>query len=420
MTELLNYISDTKNGQYNFALGRWYESQGHTAAAAGYYIRTTEFAKDELLIYEALLRISICLLSQGSRVFVSKGVLSRAIALRPERPEAYFLMSQCCEHNKDFSESYTWAVLGDEVASRPTSGGKESLGGISGWAQIGHGSLKTNVGYPGSYGFIFEKAVSGWWLGLVDESLYLFRQLEKRPDLSVIHYASVRNNLKNLSNTFKNPITYYGDMHEHLRVKFTGSKDIKRNYSQCYQDMFVLTMFNGKIGGTFVEIGCGDPFFGNNTALLEELGWAGISVDIDPNTTKKFAELRKSQIITADATKLNYNELLSGDYDYLQIDCDPALNSLKTLFNIPFDKCRFGVITFEHDDYCNEGIKQRSREYLRSLDYIMVVGDIAPDKYMNFEDWWVHPELVDLKIIEKMICISDETKKADDYMLNKL
>ena len=400
MTELLNYISDTKNGQYNFALGRWYESQGHTAAAASYYIRTTEFAKDELLIYETLLRISICLLSQGARVFVSKGVLLRAIALKSDRPEAYFLMSQCCEHNKDFSEAYTYACLGERI-----------IGDFP--------SLQTNVGYPGQYGFIFEKAVSGWWLGLVDEALHLFRQLEKRPDLSVLHYASVKNNLKNLSNTFKNPITYYGDMYERLKVKFKGAREIRRNYSQCYQDMFVLTMLNGKRDGKFVEVGCGDPFFGNNTALLEEFGWTGISIDIDESKTKKFTEQRKSQVITADAVKLDYASLLSRDYDYLQIDCDPPLNSLQVLFRIPFEKCRFAVITFEHDAYCSEGIRERSRAYLESLGYELVVTDIAPDKYMNFEDWWVHPDLIDdCGTRWEMENTSNSTKKADAIMLN--
>ena len=402
MTELLNYISDTKNGQYNFSLGLWYESRGHTAAAAGYYIRTTEFTKDKLLIYEALLRISICLLSQGARVFVSKGVLLRAIALDPGRPEAYFLMSQCCERNKDWPEAYTYACLGEKVCIN-----KETP------------ILNTNVGYPGEYGFICEKAVSSWWLGLVDESLHLFRQLEKRPDLSTIYFESVKNNLRNLSNNFKQPITYYGDMYEKLKVKFPGAKDIKRNYSQCYQDMFVLTMLNGKENGKFVEVGCGDPFFGNNTVLLEDLGWTGISIDIDSNITKKFAEHRTSQVITADATKLDYSSLLSGDYDYLQIDCDPALNSLQVLLRIPFEKCRFAVITFEHDGYCSDGIKERSRAYLESLGYELVVTDIAPDKYMNFEDWWVYPELIeDCGIRWEMEDTSDGTKKADEYMLN--
>ena len=34
------------------------------------------------------------------------------------------------------------------------------------------------------------------------------------------------------------------------------------------QDMFVLTVLNGKTNGTYLEIGSGDPFIGSNTALL--------------------------------------------------------------------------------------------------------------------------------------------------------
>ena len=40
-----------------------------------------------------------------------------------------------------------------------------------------------------------------------------------------------------------------------LKYKFPGLNVIKENYSQTYQDMFVLTMLNGKQHGKFLEIG---------------------------------------------------------------------------------------------------------------------------------------------------------------------
>jgi hypothetical protein len=403
MTALLNYLSDPKNPLYNFILGGWYENQGHTAAAAGFYVRTAEYSNgNKLLCYEALLRVGICFSKQGSRVFVVKGLFLRAISLIPERPEAYFLLSQCYEVNKDWQESYTFASIGLTLKDN-------------------YESLKSNVGYPGKYGFTFEMAVSGWWIGLYDESLHLFRQLSKRNDLSLIHYQAVWRNLNNLGNTaWKEPTLYYDSMYEKLKVKFDGSREIKQNYSQCYQDMFVLTVLNGKKHGRFVEIGCGDPFFGNNTALLSKLGWTGLSIDIDPSLEEKWRKSGRAQFIfmCTDATKID-NWELKGDYDYLQIDCDPALNSLEVLLKIPFEKHKFAVITFEHDAYNSEGIKDRSRAYLQSMGYEMVVGDIAPDKYLNFEDWWVHPALVDMTRVYAMYNNSLETKKAEDYMLNK-
>jgi hypothetical protein len=47
----------------------------------------------------------------------------------------------------------------------------------------------------------------------------------------------------------------------------------------------------------------------------------------------------------------------------------------------------------------------------------MVVGDIAPDMNSNFEDWWVHPDLVDPEILKIMEDTLEGTKKADTYML---
>jgi SAM-dependent methyltransferase len=208
-------------------------------------------------------------------------------------------------------------------------------------------------------------------------------------------------------------------MYERLRVKFFGAQNIDRNYSQAYQDIFVLTILSGKRNGSFLEIGCGDPVFGNNTKLLEEWGWTGISIDADKTMTKKFENERKSTVITADATRLDYDTLIQKDYDYLQIDINPALNSLTALLRMPFEKRRFAVITFEHDDYCSPGIKERSRKYLLSHGYVLVVGDIGHTKYDSFEDWWVHPDLVDPKNIEKMRNSVEGVKRADRYMLKE-
>jgi tetratricopeptide (TPR) repeat protein len=399
LSELLNIISDPENPEYNFALGLWYEDQGHTSAAASFYVNTAEYSRDNLLAYEALLRLANCFTRQGSRNYLTKGILLRAISLIPDRPEAYFLLSRLYEVNKDWQESYTFSILGQKLNDD-------------------HPPLRTNVDYPGRYALVFEQAVSGWWIGLFEESIHLFKQLKKNPTMLPIHIAAVQNNLRNLEGTlWVDPLTYYDSMYEHLRMKFPGSRSIEQNYSQCYQDMFVLTMLNGKRDGLFFEVGSGDPTFGSNTKLLEEWGWKGTSIDIDPEVTAKFYKERKSFIITADATKLDYSKLVDRDYDYLQIDIDPALNSLEVLLRMPFEKYRFAVITFEHDDYCSPGIKERSRKYIKSHDYVLVVGDIAPDRYNSFEDWWVHPELVNSEIIHKMQCLKQETRRADLYML---
>jgi hypothetical protein len=399
MSELLNYISDQENPEANFALGIWYEKQGHTAAAAGFYVRTAEFSQDKLFCYEALCRLAGCLARQGSRVFVTKGILLRAISLKPERPEAYFLLGELYERGREWQEAFCFATMGKALKGNAPA-------------------LKTDVGYPGPYGFEFEEAVSAWWIGLRSYSMHLFRKLNKDPSLQPQHVAAVKDNLERLGGDNNRPPMIYTDsMYEKVKVKFPGLREIKHNYSQCFQDLFVLTMLGGKRDGVFFEIGCGDPEHGSNTKLLEEWGWKGTSIDIDPAVTKKFHAARRSFVITGDATRLDYGKLIERDFDYLQIDCDPALQSLETLFRIPFEQHKFAVITFEHDGYITPLVRERSRAYLQSLGYEMIAGDIAPDDYMPFEDWWVHPDLVDQCIIQKMQDLREETKRADLYML---
>ena len=402
---LRQFVFDPKNSSYNFYLARFYEEAGHTASAISFYIRTAEFGNDDLLIYESLLRQALCLERQGSRVFVAKGVLLRAIFLLPKRPEAYFLLSRICERNKDWQESYAYAIMGETLTGE------------------GLDKLRTDVEYPGTYGFTFEKAVVGWWMGLWDESLYLFRQLNKDSKLSSVYKKAVASNLNKLIN--KSPFIMYDDtLFERLKVKFPGSCNIKRNYSQSYQDMFVLTMLNGKRNGRYLEIGSAGPWDGNNTTLLEQnYDWSGISIEIQKARVDQFNEVRRSKSIWADALKVDYKTLLTEPtYDYLQLDCDPPIITYEILQKIPFDTHKFAVITFEHDHYLTEDsmIRQRSRDYLTSLGYVLCVSDIGCNKYNSFEDWWIHPDLIDPTILLKMIDTSDKVKRGDDYMLNKV
>lgn len=407
MKELNNYILNPKNPIYNFLLGKEYEDLGHSAAAVGFYIRTAEYSSTDLLSYEALLRTALCLSKQGSRVFTVKGTLLRAVSLLPNRPEAYYLLARLYEENKDWQEAYTWACIGYERFE----------------LQYYTGDLKTDVEFPGLYGFMFEKAVSAWYIGLYSESLHLFRILDKRTDMFPGHRIAVTNNLINLSDVWQEPMEYDNTMYERLKLKFKRSETIVKNYSQCYQDIFVLTMLNGKKNGTFLEIGCGDPFYGNNTALLEkDFNWSGISIDISKESTNLFTSQRKAVVINDNALKIDYNVILKQrDVDYLQIDVDPAQTSLEVLLKIPFNKHRFAVITFEHDHYLDktETIKWRSREYLASLGYRLVIGDIAPNRFNSFEDWWIHPSLVNVDIIKNFNILNKPVNKADEVMLIK-
>jgi len=402
---LNNYILDPFNPKNNFNLGLCYEEIGQTASAAGYYLRSVEFGNDDDQIYEGLLRMSLCFERQGSRVFTTKGVLLRAISLLPKRPEAYFLLARTYERSRDWQETYTLCTIAPLV----TTDKPRTL---------------TDVEYPGEFGFVFEKAIVAWWIGLMDESLHLWRTLKRDYNLPLRYKTTVEDNLKRLDTGIKEPILYNKAKYEQLKYKFKGVYNLKRNYSQCYQDFFVLTMLDGKRNGTYLEIGSADPFHGNNTALLErDFEWKGISIDIDAHWVEKFGRERSNTVIQGDATKLNYSELIPETIvDYLQVDCDPPTISYEVLQKIPFHTHKFAVITFEHDYYADptQSIRDKSRKYLESFGYKLVVSNIAPDQYSSYEDWWVHPDLVDSRIVEKMEQTDGRTKKAEDYMLGRV
>lgn len=400
---LLNYISDPRDPIYNWELARDYEVQGQKSAAICYYLRSAEFSYDDLHSYECLLHIALCFEFLGNRNDSVQSILLRAVSLLPKRPEAYFLLSRSYERSRKWQEAYAWSVVGEQLEEP-----KERIGS---WVE-----------YPGKYGFTFERAVTSWWVGLYDESHYLFRKLKEMSGISPEYVTMINSNLNFLANSSKRPIKYEQFLYPKLKVKFPGAENIKINYSLAYQDMFVLTMLNGMKNGRFVEIGCGDPFFNNNTALLEkEFNWVGISIDIMQHLSELFQKKRKATCICADATKINYRELLKGNYEYLQVDCDPSDVSLSVLKRIPFEHNKFAVITFEHDYYLNvhKEVRDLSRKYLKSFGYQLVINNVSEDRFSPFEDWWVHPDLISQESINRLSWISDDPKKADLCLLNQ-
>jgi len=395
---LYQYLRNPKNSSICFKLGWEYEKIGQTASAVGFYLRSTEFGTDTKQNYEALIRIALCFIKQGDRIFIIKGFLLRAITLIPNRPEAYYLLAQTYQNNREWQEAYTTAVMGYTFGldnTKPT----------------------TNLTYPDNWVFLFQKAVNGWQIGLFDESLHILRVLNDNPAVDGEYKNLIKNDLIHLGNNWKEPSIYTHEEYESLRYKFNGAHLIKKNYSQSYQDLFVLMVLNGKRDGNWVEVGCAHPTYGNNTKLLEEFGWSGISIDIDTNVVENWKD-RKTIPYQMDATKVDWDKLnLYNITDYLQIDVDPPEISYEVLLSIPLWEKKFRVITFEHDYYADNSktIREKSRKYLRSFGYELLVNDIAVDEYSNYEDWWIHTDLVDPKIIE-VLKSSKEINPANKYI----
>ncbi len=408
---LYNYAQDTENPETNFILALEYELIGQTASAISFFLRAADRTDDLNLAYECLLHMAACFNSQKNRDYTVQGLYQHAIAILPKRPEAYFLYSRYDNWRTQYASAYTTCCIGLETADFDLP------------------PLRTNIDYPGKYGLIFEKAVSSYWWGKGMESRHLFHQLidEYWDIMSETHKKSVEDNITRLgSGPESQAFTYYyKEDYDKLRFKFEDAEKIEKNHSQVYQDMFILSVLNGKKNGTYVEVGGGQPFSGNNTALLEtHYDWKGVSLEINENFINEYRQSRKNPILSKDAVTTNYSKLFEEHFDtkeidYLQLDVEPAKNTFEVLLAIPFEKYKFAVITYEHDYYVDitKSYREKSRRYLKLMGYELIVNDVSPDGISNFEDWWVHPDLVDPDIIKIMKDTSEGTKKAKTYML---
>ena len=179
--------------------------------------------------------------------------------------------------------------------------------------------------------------------------------------------------------------------------------------SQACQDLFVLSMLNNKKNGYFLEIGSHDPISNNNTYLFEtQYDWKGIMVEYNPVYKPMYTEKRPNSIhVIQDATTVDYMEKLRSfpkDMDYLQIDLEvdnrSTLTTLELLDSTVFDTYRFATVTFEHDIYRGDyfNTRERSREIFQKRGYILMFPDVKSNSY-PFEDWYVHPDLVDMERI---------------------
>ena len=185
--------------------------------------------------------------------------------------------------------------------------------------------------------------------------------------------------------------------------------------SQALQDLFAIRVLKNKTNGTFVEIGSNHPITGNNTYLMEsKFNWKGLLIEYDRSFEQLYKDLRPNSIYRiGDARLVDYRGILDenqfpSNIDYLQIDLDvdnkSTLDTLLLMDNTCFDKYKFATITFEHDIYRGNFFDTReiSREIFKKRGYELVFPDVAvffEGRHCPFEDWYVHPDLVDMDYV---------------------
>lgn len=191
----------------------------------------------------------------------------------------------------------------------------------------------------------------------------------------------------------------------------------KLNYNgQAEQDKFVCNILKNKTDGFFIEVGSRYPIRINNTYVLESsLNWKGIMFEWQKKRFEESYKLHRpnSNYVFGDAQQHNYREIFNTynvpkNIDYLQLDIEPprkTLNVLKALDGQVMGDYKFAIVTFEHDvGRCkNADLRNESREILRDRGYCLVFGDITNGHpRWVYEDWYVHPNLVDMDYVEKL------------------
>ena len=231
-----------------------------------------------------------------------------------------------------------------------------------------------------------------------------------------------------------------------LLVPFKNSDKIKTNYSEVFQDIFVLQCLNGKKNGIYLEIGAAGPVSGNNTYLLEkEFGWTGLSIDygyddwddsvvitcdnqsFSRSGFKKYWEGkwhkdRDQPLLLTNAITCDWKNILNNTIiDYLQVDIDPPGGTYECLERLPFDTVDFKVITYEHDAYAEPEWRIKSRKFLESKGYVLIAGNISKEYGSPFEDWWVNLKyineinpLIKRNIFEESLQVTEYLFKTKD------
>lgn len=218
---------------------------------------------------------------------------------------------------------------------------------------------------------------------------------------------------------------YFQEDLEKLRYKFSDAETIKNNYSQAFQDMFVLSILDGKKNGTYVEVGGDHGVVISNTYLLESVfGWDGVAFEIDLEKVSEYNDLRENKCQCVDALVVDYSKVFTEkgfgkQIDYLQLDIDPAQQTLNCLKRIPLDQYRFSVITYETDIYQDgPDVAEQSREILQSYGYELVVKNVS-NCGNAFEDWYVDPTAVSKDIIKKIKVKSSLNTEAKDVLIGE-
>lgn len=384
---LHDVVLDHDNPFKLYALAKEYDKLEQGAGAATFYMRAAEWndaeTEEEIWVqYKSLILMALVYHREKNRDMTVRGLMMHAITVLPNRPEAYYIYSKWLADRHEWRDALMISTQGLNCAD------------------INELPKDSDLDYPGKWGLEFVYAISRWKTDGSDPSRNLIFDFKYKTKHTREYGEYIDTWLKQCG--YPSTLPFTAEEKDTYKFPFPGIENIKRNYSRHYQDMFVLSTLNGKRDGTFIEVGSGDPYKFNNTALLEdEFGWTGINIDNNDRFCYQHSRKRKSQILQAEAQNIDYNlffkmNCVEKHTDFLRINAEGA--SIEVLKKIPFDKYEFMVIQFQHNAcWWGPQIRNESREILQRIGYVCMVPDVAVSPTENYEDWWVHPNVAQLR-----------------------
>jgi len=176
---------------------------------------------------------------------------------------------------------------------------------------------------------------------------------------------------------------------------------IKNSYSKEGQDKLAKYLIGNQ--GFFLDIGCSNPKNGNNTFLLEELGWKGLLIDHNQKYVELCKKERKSDAFKIDCnlfTRENWIDFLEKNnapkiIDYMSVDVDGS--NINFIRNFPLEKYEFKIMTYETDVYrFGKSVKNAAIEILSKFNFykILLEDGMIYEKEKIWEDWWVNEKYI--------------------------
>jgi hypothetical protein len=160
--------------------------------------------------------------------------------------------------------------------------------------------------------------------------------------------------------------------------------------------------------------------------LEKEYNWTGLLIDLDRVFETEYQTLRpNSSYLIQDAGDFDYSDEfaslnLPNNMDALIVDLEVSggstMAALNKLDETILGTYKFATVVFEHDLYVDGGVtRDQSRTIFAKYGYVLVFPDV---KFWGeqFEDWYVHPDLVDMTLVTPLIT----TESLDCNVINAI